>query len=1355
MLFHPNEQIRLKAKCEIEKYADKIMSSSFGDFELVMTPRCDNEVDNNPSTADQLFYDYKPGASSAQDDLQRIRDARNKECITKINGEILHSIDPTCAKLFSTEEIVNMSLQYHLDQSADSTNVHLPIHKNRLDRATYGYIYDYPSFSKYDTSSNTVNKTSFWDNADVRALLLRMSVDQHDPMHRRTCFKKDHECRFGLPDLSCEMTEICIDDATDNMSNVTTLHRLDAKCEEDLWTSRPYILRTRRPMGCQYLNTHSIPASAIFGCNTNVQFGSVPHAYYTTLYTSKNTQKDDAEKHRRIGIAVCRRLWRMREITRSNNLDSMIAQSTTIEDPSHSSESDSDANWTEGLSRVLSGMCATLTKSVCSSPLAHLIMSLDGSRFQYSHGFAPLLVRQALDALDEKDTECRIRINWSKKTGKVLWPDSVYDDYIHRPVELESLSFYEYNARYLKVCKKWKEIDNDDEEDEVKMSKFRFLETHPGYEFSYLIERKCDVIPIIYLSEDYVAKIEDLEMFNKDPSDATLNLRENYGKAGLVMFYPFRSIQDITSIDIDSETVSFWECFMKAVNEKLIWKEGLSILHNMNDKIVAHKMKSATAPLVAMTTKKELQDKSVKKQEDLNTIDFSEFDVDVCEEPILEGYTNHDRRTHDHLISSSKVDTTKSIQARLSSVENLLIEANDSRPRENNSTSSAIAASIEEYEPHTLVQFISGALVGGSYDSYTAELTESETQNDSLNVDHLFDESIDAAQHRAIPSMKGVAMKVAKSEGITLDEKQYAAYEIISCSFLLNLIDESMCVGRLTEVNEQDLSNLRSRLIGRGGREQLIMFLCGFAGAGKSSCVNTAQRFCFEFCRSASIPWNTNSFLFTATTGSAAALFGGQTIHDAAFLEGLEKNISDEKRNQWQNVHMLIIDEISFFTPSKLQILDERLKNFLGRYNVPFGGLSIVFSGDFHQLKPVAKGFGSMLYEGLKSGLFESSINVAIILEESHRFDADPEYGELLKRLWKGEMTKDDVDLINQRVVGTNGLTLPDVTDDSDITYACPHNNERNAISASIFKQMICKSGLFPDVNSTELPPNHTIIIEADIQSMKSAGGTNEKTKVSPALSDRIKSTCGDADCTDSSNKKIDPCLRVYLGAHVMCIDNSKLKTDQVGNGTLCRVVGLKLIDGAPQPQWKNWDGHKVLTINARHVEYIELERFPESKEIKSLKAEIEEYEAPPARLVKKLTSLQKSRRFQVAPNPHTVTVKVSLDDRVPEKMLLSGVKLFQLPINMNDATTGHKLQGMSKDQLIVAKWSEKFPNWIYVILSRVRTRYGLYLLEPLSYDCLDKISVPRELAAFESRMKLLEHNILESRRRYMDEESV
>ncbi len=65
---------------------------------------------------------------------------------------------------------------------------------------------------------------------------------------------------------------------------------------------------------------------------------------------------------------------------------------------------------------------------------------------------------------------------------------------------------------------------------------------------------------------------------------------------------------------------------------------------------------------------------------------------------------------------------------------------------------------------------------------------------------------------------------------------------------------------------------------------------------------------------------------------------------------------------------------------------------------------------------------------------------------------------------------------------------------------------------------------------------------------------------------------------------------------------------------------------------------------------------------------------------------------------------------------------MIRIPANSNDATTGHKLQGMSKDVIIVSSWptgslAAMFKNWEYVVLSCVRTLYGLYMVKPIDMN--------------------------------------
>jgi hypothetical protein len=61
--------------------------------------------------------------------------------------------------------------------------------------------------------------------------------------------------------------------------------------------------------------------------------------------------------------------------------------------------------------------------------------------------------------------------------------------------------------------------------------------------------------------------------------------------------------------------------------------------------------------------------------------------------------------------------------------------------------------------------------------------------------------------------------------------------------------------------------------------------------------------------------------------------------------------------------------------------------------------------------------------------------------------------------------------------------------------------------------------------------------------------------------------------------------------------------------------------------------------------------------------------------------------------------------------------KITQFPILLDLATTGHKLQGMTKKHLIVSSFNYGTANWIYVVLSRVTSIKGLYLLKPLKLD--------------------------------------
>eukprot|EP00956_Cyclotella_meneghiniana_P015935 scaffold24804_cov42-Cyclotella_meneghiniana.AAC.1 len=165
-------------------------------------------------------------------------------------------------------------------------------------------------------------------------------------------------------------------------------------------------------------------------------------------------------------------------------------------------------------------------------------------------------------------------------------------------------------------------------------------------------------------------------------------------------------------------------------------------------------------------------------------------------------------------------------------------------------------------------------------------------------------------------------------------------------------------------------NEVKRRLEERGGKEQLLLFLTGPAGAGKTTAIKAAETFCFQFCTSAGILWTETTFFYTAYTGSAASAFGGRTITKASGM--CSQNITDKQRLEWSQCKILVIDEVLFMTENKLMKLDNKLKQY-GQRNKVYGGYSIIFGGDFRQLAKGKK--NELLYSTESKRLFEQNLN--------------------------------------------------------------------------------------------------------------------------------------------------------------------------------------------------------------------------------------------------------------------------------------------------------------------------------------------------------------------------------------------
>lgn len=131
-------------------------------------------------------------------------------------------------------------------------------------------------------------------------------------------------------------------------------------------------------------------------------------------------------------------------------------------------------------------------------------------------------------------------------------------------------------------------------------------------------------------------------------------------------------------------------------------------------------------------------------------------------------------------------------------------------------------------------------------------------------------------------------------------------------------------------------------------------FLTGAAGAGKSHVL----REYISYLRKHGV-----RYAVTASTGIASTHIGGTTIHAWSGigirqrLMGHDLESIEEKANvyrRWNDTQVLVIDEISMLHASFVDMLD-KLGKHLRRSEKPFGGLQVVFTGDFFQLPPVVR----------------------------------------------------------------------------------------------------------------------------------------------------------------------------------------------------------------------------------------------------------------------------------------------------------------------------------------------------------------------------------------------------------------
>jgi len=190
------------------------------------------------------------------------------------------------------------------------------------------------------------------------------------------------------------------------------------------------------------------------------------------------------------------------------------------------------------------------------------------------------------------------------------------------------------------------------------------------------------------------------------------------------------------------------------------------------------------------------------------------------------------------------------------------------------------------------------------------------------------------------------------------------------------------------------------------------VFLTGEPGAGKTYVINQY------------IAWLEAAGLkvaVTASTGIAATHIGGMTIHswsrlgprDSLSPQDLDYILQHEKTvKRIQQTQVLVIDEISMLSAEVLNMVD-RVCRGARHSSESFGGMQIVFVGDFFQLPPIVQR-GEALHYAFQSQSWREAQPLICYLTDQYRQE-DEQLLSLLQSIRKNDVDDEVFTLLKEQ----------------------------------------------------------------------------------------------------------------------------------------------------------------------------------------------------------------------------------------------------------------------------------------------------------------------------------------------------
>ena len=310
-----------------------------------------------------------------------------------------------------------------------------------------------------------------------------------------------------------------------------------------------------------------------------------------------------------------------------------------------------------------------------------------------------------------------------------------------------------------------------------------------------------------------------------------------------------------------------------------------------------------------------------------------------------------------------------------------------------------------------------------------------------------------------------------------------------------------------------------------------------------------------------------------ALTGCAAILLQckATTLHMFSGIGLASKNnsqIVDElftkkrhKLKNWRGLEILIIDEVSMMSLKILLLLDLIARKFYKK-NVPFGGLQVIFTGDFYQLSPLFSNCSEKekvdsmycFQHELWDQLFikENQIVLKTIFRQN-----DAALLKVLKYVRKGQISPSTKAILQSRIFNDEDLDL--IKKEKILTILSPIKRDVEFINVKEYLKL--------ESSDTEIVHN---LFYVDL-SAKNNDCEKEKNGVYmfELLLKSNEHLKREYDFL-AANIIAEKCLKLKVGTHVMCVVNLNVCGElHIANGSQGIIVGFNE-DNLPYVKFNN-----------------------------------------------------------------------------------------------------------------------------------------------------------------------------------------